>query len=218
MKRIIFVNRFSAFILNMKWPCIWLTHTTSKYKHWCLLFMVNRCVLVEVRKSLTGVMVRQQHPFPSDKSQCVHCGVVHSPAGSFTRPSLLPWKLSSISSPFTLNIQHLYLPSHFIHIVFSSKSPLFCMCVIGPCFVQLCTCMQWSEWSIAQSHVLCKTYCMMTTSTANRLGGNCWWASTNRKSAKITRAQKGCSTMETASGVLGEYRALVEPYASVFHP
>lgn len=83
-----------------------------------------------------------------------------------------------------------------------------------PCFMR--TCMLWREWSIAQSHVLCKTYCMMTTSTANRLGGNCWWASTNRKSAKITRAQKGCNTMETASGVLGEYRALVEPYASVF--
>lgn len=109
--------------------------------------------------------------------------------------------------PFPLN-------THFLLIY----GPLSCICVTHPCFVQLCTCLLWSKWSIAQSHVLCKTYCMMTTSTANRLSGNCWWASTNRESPKIIRAQKGCNTMETAQGVLGEYRTLVEPYANVFFP
>lgn len=106
------------------------------------------------------------------------------------------------------------LNTHFLLIY----APLSCICVTCPCFVQLCTCMLWSEWSIAQSHVLCKTYCMMTTSTANRLGGNCWRVSTNRESSKIIRAQKGSDTMETAHGVFGEYRTLVEPYASVFFP
>lgn len=88
-------------------------------------------------------------------------------------------------------------------IVFPSRAPFSAFVSHAPCFVQVRTCMLWGAWSNAQSHALCKTYCMMTTSTANRLGGNCWWASTNRESSKIIRAQKGCNTMETAMGCLG---------------
>lgn len=137
-------------------------------------------------------------------------------------PSLLPWKLCSFSSSFTQNILCLYFSSLLAHFFLHIRGPLCLICTLHPHFhdcAHACPCFckhLWIGWRTVQRHVHCKAYCMMTTSTANRLVGSCRWASTNGGSSQMMREQKGCSTMETAKGALGERRPLVAPYAYVY--
>lgn len=100
-------------------------------------------------------------------------------------PSLLPWKLC----PFFFSFLPIYGASlfvfslslmfyHALSSTFNFSSPAFALTLhlcepVSMCMFCKYLCMEWRCCSIA--HTLCHTYSMMTTSTANRFIGSCWW-------------------------------------------